>query len=185
MNVKRIVLISFMAILIAICSWITIPMTVPFTLQTFAVFMVLFLLGGIDGLISILLYIVLGLIGVPVFSGFQGGVGHILGPTGGYIIGFIAIGIIYFLFELISRNSNNKKKMIMGFISLSIGLVVCYLIGSIWFYVVTKGENYSFFKILLLCVIPYILPDLVKLFLAFTVSMRLKKILFKEVSDYE
>ena len=75
--------------------------------------------------------------------------------------------------------------MIMEIISLVIGLFICYLIGTVWFYVVTKGENYSFFKILLLCVIPYIIPDLLKLVLAFIIARRLKKVLFKEVSDYE
>ena len=112
MEVKRIVLISLMACLICVCSWLTIPMAVPFTMQTFAIFCALILLGGIDGTIAIMLYVVIGMIGVPVFSGFRGGVGHILGPTGGYIIGFVATGLIYLLFELFMKRQEPKKKLI-------------------------------------------------------------------------
>lgn len=185
MSAKRIVLISLMAVLMCVCSWITIPSVVPFTMQTFAIFCALILLGGRDGLIAILLYVVLGLIGVPVFSGFRGGVGHVLGPTGGYIIGFIATGLIYILFELFTKKLNGKKKIVFILLSLGIGLISCYLIGTIWFYVVTKGERYSFFQILLLCVIPYIIPDLIKLALALIICIKLKKIIFKEENDYE
>ena len=92
----RVVDLTYMAVcaaLIAVCSWISIPAAVPFTLQTFAVFCVLGLLGGKRGTVSILVYILLGAIGLPVFSGFNGGIGALLGTTGGYIIGFIFVGL--------------------------------------------------------------------------------------------
>ena len=186
MSVKRIVLISLMAVLICVCSFITIPYTVPFTMQTFAVFCSLILLGGVDGTIAILLYVVLGMIGLPVFSGFRGGVGHLLGPTGGYIIGFIGTGLIYTLFEFLFKKQDEKKKRIIEVISLVCGLFICYIIGTIWFYVVMKSAEYTFFKVLLICVIPYIVPDLIKLGLAVFLSIRLKKVIFKkEENDYE
>ena len=93
------------AALIAICSWISIPMAVPFTLQTFAVFAILLLLGGKRGTMSILTYVIMGAIGLPVFSGFTGGVGVLLGKTGGYILGFIFTGII---FLLLTRNHKGR-----------------------------------------------------------------------------
>lgn len=186
MSVKRIVLISLMTVLLCVCSWITIPYTVPFTMQTFGVFCILLLIGGIDGTISILLYIVLGMIGVPVFSGFQGGIGHLFGPTGGYILGFIITGIIYIIFELLTRKMpDNKKKTTLALITLVIGLFCCYSIGTIWFYVVTKSTSYSIWGILMLCVIPYIIPDLIKLGLAIFISLKLKKIINKDENDYE
>ena len=74
------------AVLIAICSWISIPAAVPFTLQTFAVAFVLLTLGGRRGTLSIIIYILLGAIGIPVFSQFSAGIGVLLGTTGGYII---------------------------------------------------------------------------------------------------
>ncbi|MBR6474866.1 MAG: biotin transporter BioY, partial [Lachnospiraceae bacterium] len=83
------------AALIAACSWITIPFMVPFTLQTFAVFTIVGLLGGRKGFLSILVYILLGAVGLPVFSGFKGGIGVLAGTTGGYIIGFLFIALIY------------------------------------------------------------------------------------------
>ena len=75
--------IAIFAVLIAICSWISIPMTVPFTLQTFGVFMAVGVLGGKRGSLAVLVYILLGAIGVPVFAGFSGGFGILLNNTGG------------------------------------------------------------------------------------------------------
>ena len=98
----RVVDLTYMAVcaaLIAICAWITVPAAVPFTLQTFAVFCVLGLLGGKRGTVAILVYILLGAVGLPVFSGFNGGIGALLGTTGGYILGFIFIGLIYWAAE--------------------------------------------------------------------------------------
>ena len=78
------------AVLIAICSWISIQTTVPFTLQTMGVFLAVSIVGGRRAVLSVVVYILLGAIGMPVFSGFTGGIGILLGSTGGYIIGFVA-----------------------------------------------------------------------------------------------
>ena len=92
-KIVAMVQIALFAAIIAVCSWIQIPMTVPFTMQTFAVFCALATLGGKGGTISILIYIVLGAVGVPVFAGFTGGIGILFGTTGGYIIGFLFTGL--------------------------------------------------------------------------------------------
>ena len=97
---KRTLEMAFIAIfvvLIAICSWISIPTTVPFTLQTFAVSMTVLMLGGRRGTIALAVYILLAAIGVPVLSGFTGGLGVLLGPTGGYIFGWLVLGIEYWV----------------------------------------------------------------------------------------
>ena len=91
--------IAICAALIVICSWISIPTAVPFTLQTFAVFASLGLLGGKKGTLSVLVFLILGAIGLPVFANFGGGLGVLLGSTGGYLIGFIFMGLIYMLGE--------------------------------------------------------------------------------------
>ena len=80
--------------LICVCSWISIPMPVPFTLQTFAVPVVLLLLGGKRGTLATVIYVIMGAIGIPVFAGFTGGPGILFGSTGGYIIGFIFMGLV-------------------------------------------------------------------------------------------
>ena len=78
LTTKDLVYIALAAVLICVCSWISIPMAVPFILQTFAVFCVLELLGGRRGTIAVCVYILLGAVGLPVFSGFTGGIGKLL-----------------------------------------------------------------------------------------------------------
>ncbi|MCQ2512877.1 MAG: biotin transporter BioY [Lachnospiraceae bacterium] len=172
MSVKRMTLIAMMTCLMAVCSWITIPAVVPFTMQTFAVFSALLLLGGKSGLISIALYVLLGCIGVPVFSGFQGGIWHIIGPTGGYIIGFIFTAIFYLLFEPLYQ-----KKDILKLPILAGGLFLCYFIGTVWFRTIyeMRGTAYSIGAVISLCVLPYIIPDVIKLVLAWIISKKIRK----------
>ena len=113
--------IAIFAVLIAICSWISIPMTVPFTLQTFGVFMAVGVLGGKRGSLAVLVYILLGAIGVPVFAGFSGGFGILLNNTGGYIIGFLFSALAMWAIE-----SLWGKKPVVQIISMVVGLLVCY-----------------------------------------------------------
>lgn len=89
--------VALCAVLIAVCAWISIPAPVPFTLQTFGIFAALTLLGGRRGCYAVAVYLLLGLVGLPVFAGFQGGAGTLLGVTGGYILGFGAAALIYWL----------------------------------------------------------------------------------------
>ena len=86
---------ALFTVLLAVCAWITVPLTVPFTLQTFGVFAALGVLGGRRGTYAVAAYLLLGLAGLPVFSGFRGGPGVLLGPTGGYILGFLASALLY------------------------------------------------------------------------------------------
>ena len=161
--------IAIFAVLIAICSWISIPMTVPFTLQTFGVFMAVGVLGGKRGSLAVLVYILLGAIGVPVFAGFSGGLGILLNNTGGYIIGFLFSALVMWAME-----SLWGKKPVIQILSMVVGLIVCYAMGTIWFMVVytrTSGAV-GLGTVLGWCVIPFIIPDLVKIALAFVLSRR-------------
>ncbi len=159
--------------ILVICSWITVPFTVPFTLQTFAVFLLLNFLGGKLGTASIAVYILMGVAGLPVFSGFTGGIGRILGPTGGYIIGFLLSGTVYILFEKHFCKSF-ASRMIISFTA----LIICYAAGTVWFVSVynTTG-SISFGAALMSCVVPFIIPDAIKLVLADFVGVKLKRIL--------
>lgn len=161
MKVKDLVYIAIFTSIICVMSLISIPTTVPFTLQTLAVFLCMFMLKPIDSLISVLLYIVIGLIGVPVFAGFKSGVGVLAGPTGGYILGFILMTLV----PLIIR-----KKIIAAIV----GLFICYLFGSIWFLIFNQSNITSLWKVLTICVLPFIIPDGIKMTLAYIVSLRLK-----------
>ena len=92
-NLYKLVLTGIFAAVVAVCSWISIPAQVPFTLQTFGVFMAVGVLGGKRGTMAVLVYVLLGAVGVPVFAGFSGGIGALLGNSGGYIICTCDVGI--------------------------------------------------------------------------------------------
>ena len=171
-KIVAMVQIALFAAIIAICSWIQIPLTVPFTLQTFAVFCTLGILGGKNGTISVLLYIILGAVGVPVFAGFSGGVGVLLGTTGGYIIGFLFTALLYWAIT----NFFGDKLPVM-IIAMALGLVVCYAFGTAWFMLVyarTTGAV-GLMTALGWCVFPFILPDCVKIALAILLAKRIPK----------
>ncbi len=155
--------------LTAICSWISIPAPVPFTLQTFAVFFTIGVLGGKAGTLSIIAYILLGAAGVPVFTGFAGGVGVLMGNTGGYILGFLITGLTMWAFE----NFFGKSSKVF-LISAVVGLFFCYLFGTLWFlFLYTRNTGtVSFLTVLGWCVFPFILPDFIKIGLALTISRR-------------
>lgn len=175
MKTVDIAFIAVFAALMAICSWISIPLTVPVTLQTFGVFLAVLTLGGKRGTLSIIVYILLGAIGIPVFSGFTGGIGILLGSTGGYIIGFIFSALVMWLIH-----SLLGKKLWVQVLSMAIGLIVCYAFGTAWFMFVYIKQNgaVSLMTVLGWCVIPFIIPDIIKIVLALVVSKRLTKLDF-------
>ncbi|MDO4305443.1 MAG: biotin transporter BioY [Eubacteriales bacterium] len=164
--------IAIFAVLMAICSWISIPMAVPFTLQTFGVFIAVGILGGKRGTISVLVYILLGAVGIPVFAGLSGGIGVLLNTTGGYIIGFLFSALAMWGMEHLFG-----RKPAVQIISMVVGLVICYAFGTAWFMVVymRTNEAVGLGTVLGWCVIPFIIPDLVKIALAFMVSRKLRR----------
>lgn len=169
--------LTYMAIsiaLLAVCSWISIPFIVPFTMQTFAVFFVLGFLGGKKGTLSIIIYILLGAVGVPVFAGFAGGFGILFGNTGGYILGFILSGLFMWAAEKIFGKSRR-----VFFLSAFIGLFLCYTFGSLWFmalYFRSTG-TISLLTVLSWCVFPFVIPDVLKILLAGLLKSRVTKAL--------
>ena len=171
MTTKRMTRIALCAALLAPCAWLSIPTQPPFTMQTFGVFLTLLLLGARDGAIAIALYILLGAMGAPVFSGFNGGMGALLGPTGGYIAGFLLLCPIY---GLLCRN---KAGLWAKALALFLGLLACYAFGTAWFLVVytnAKGAI-SLAAVLGMCVIPYIIPDVIKIIVALSLTGALKR----------
>lgn len=162
--------IALGAALIAVCAWITIPSTVPFTLQLFGVFFVLTMLGGRNGAVAVTVYLLLGAVGVPVFAGFSGGFGALVGMTGGYLLGMILIGLVYWLFVRLFG-----KKLLIEIGAFVLGLAVCYAFGTLWFSVV-NGQK-TFLASLTVCVVPFILPDCVKLALAYVLGRKLRTLL--------
>ena len=160
--------------LMTVCSWLSIPLTVPFTLQTFAVCLVSALLGTQIGLLSVGSYILLGLLGAPVFSGFRGGFAVLLGATGGYIIGFLFTVLI-----VSPATEHFGRKLPVLLISMAAGILVCYAFGTVWFMTVYAKNSGTVGVMTALgwCVFPYLLPDAVKIALAALLTLRLYPIL--------
>ena len=166
------VLIALFVALMAICAWITIPAAVPFTMQTFGVFLALLLLGGKRGAICMAVYLLLGAVGVPVFSGFRGGVSALVGSTGGYLVGFIVSALLMWALTGFAR----RNRWTLA-VALAVSLLACYAFGTVWFVVVSvrAGKAMTFGTALSFCVLPYILPDAAKIWLAYFLSKRLKR----------
>lgn len=158
--------------LLTICSWICLPLNVPVTLQTLGVCLVAGLLGFKKGTIATLVFILLGAIGVPVFSEFTGGMGIILGSTGGYIIGFAFTAMIVGFVS-----DKFKGRFVPLVISMVVGVLVCYAFGTLWFAVVyaKSNEPASLMTILSWCVFPFIIPDAVKIAVSAVLANRLRK----------
>lgn len=170
------VYVAVFSVLTAICSWISIPAFVPFTLQTFAVFFTVGMLGGKRGTIAVLIYILLGAAGIPVFAGFTGGLGILLGTTGGYLIGFVFCALVMWAMEAVP----GKRAWVLP-LSMFLGMIVYMTFGTIWFMAVyskTTGPV-GLAAVLGWCVFPFIIPDLLKMGLAWTLCKRFKGLLLQ------
>ena len=165
MKTRNMVLCALFAALMAICAWISIPTgAISFTLQTFSLFLTLLVLGGKWGSITVLVYLALGAVGLPVFSGFQGGISALLGPSGGFLFGFMLTSLLYWL--VISLFG---KRSFIRIATLCTGLFLSYLMGWLWYC------RFAPVHFLLWC-LPYLLPDILKLCIAFLLSDRLNRI---------
>ncbi len=169
---KDIAFIALFSVLIAVCSWISVPYVIPFTMQTFAVFLAFFCLGGKRGTVSVCVYLLLGLIGVPVYANFTSGVGVLFGLHGGYMMGWIIAGLLFWIIEI-----TVESNLVSVIVSSIIGLLICYAAGTAWFVVVYADQSsvIGFWSALLICVVPYVLPDVIKITFALFLSERLKK----------
>lgn len=139
---------------------------VPISLTNLAIYFALYLLGWKMGTVSYIVYLIIGIVGVPVFSGFTGGFAKLLGPTGGYIIGFIPMAIIA---GLVIEKSGSR---ILHFIAMVVGTAVCYAFGTAWFCVVMKSDVAA---ALGMCVFPFIPGDIAKIVIAMVAGPILKK----------
>lgn len=164
-------LIAMFVAVMAVCAWISIPAPVDFTLQVFAVFAAVLILGGKRGTVAVAVYILLGAVGVPVFAHFTGGLGALLGSTGGYIVGFLFIALVMWAGERLLG-----EKLWVRIVSMVLGLVLCYAFGTAWFMVVYARTTGAIGLLTALgwCVFPFIPFDLLKMALAIALSQVLR-----------
>lgn len=175
-------LIAVSAALITVCSWISIPLgPVPFTLQTLAVLAVLLSIGGRRGTIAITVYLALGAVGAPVFSGFKGGPAAFIGPTGGFLAGFLLAALVFWLLEKLIFDrlmTTTAKRFIFGIVNSLIFELVLYTFGVIWFMTVYASQTgpVGLGTVLGWCVVPFIIPDIVKIVAASVIGSRASRV---------
>lgn len=171
MKIRNMVLCALFAALMAICAWISVPFgTFVFTLQSFAVLLALLTLGGSRGTAAIVVYLCIGLTGLPVFSGFRGGFGVFFGVTGGYLWGFALSGLFFWLLtEAFGQNLRIPAAIL--------GMLCCYGCGMMWMAFSQLGgiTPDALGAAFLQGVLPYLLPDSLKIVLAFFLSHKLKR----------
>ncbi len=174
-KVTDIVFIGVTAAIISVCSWITVPaLAVPITLQTLGICTCAGVFGLKKGSAGTLVYILIGALGVPVFSGFKGGIGVLFGATGGYIIGFIFTALIV---GFVSDKTEGKLPAVIA--SMAAGVLICYAFGTAWFATVfiRNREPKSLKAILSICVVPFIIPDAVKIAVSGLLTHKIRKII--------
>ena len=174
MKIRNMTRCAILTALLCICAWIGFPLgDVSITLQTFGLFLTLSTLGGKNGCLVCLLYLLLGAVGLPVFSGFRGGLGTLFSATGGYILGFLAAALVYWLITELLGGRFPVRVM-----ASLLGMAVCYGFGTLWYTMVwTHGGSLTLGLILGKCVLPFLLPDLIKLSLALWATEKLKRII--------
>lgn len=166
-STASLVLGALFAAVLAVCAWVTVPAAVPVTLQTFGVYAALLLLGGRQGTVAVLVYLLLGAVGAPVFAGFRGGPGVLFGATGGYLLGFLLIALLYW-----AITARWGERVWVSVPALVAGQLLAYTLGTLWFMAVYSWRVEA---VLAVCVLPFLLPDALKLMLALLVIPRLKK----------
>ena len=152
---------------ISVCSQISIFIgTIPISLSLLAVFMAGLILGYKYGTLSVIVYILLGLTGIPVFAGAKGGIAVLMGPTGGFLIGYILCALII---GFVSEKMKSGKVYIL--VSIVTGLIICYILGAVWFSLITGN---SFSTTLKICIIPFIPGDIIKIVVSMFLYNKIK-----------
>lgn len=157
--------------LLSVSSWISVPIGgLPITLQSLALFLIAGLLGVKRTFFAVLAYLLLGFFGVPVFAGFTGGITKLFTPAGGYLLGFLAVAPL--VGGLCKRKDGLTKKLLI----MCIGTFICYAIATIWWTVISALQNAGVGLVgaLVVCVLPYVPFDLIKVFFAAYLTEKLK-----------
>ena len=170
MKTKKLALWGLFVAVTVICGWLSFPLLgIPVTMQSFAIFLALLTLGGKGGTVVTAVYLLLGGVGLPVFSGFHGGFGALFGATGGFLWGLLALCLVYWLVTALW----GEKMRLLGLI---LGQLLCYALGGLWYGAMFAGGQ-SLPVIFSVTVLPFLLPDGGKLLLALWLGRRFKGIL--------
>lgn len=156
-SVKNLAVMALMAALCCVLGPFTVPIgPVPVSFVMIGIYLAVYALGTVPGTISVCVYLLLGLAGLPVFSGFSGGAAKLFGPTGGYLIGYIFLALISGWFI----DHFPLRKWYAHLLGMVLGMAVCYAFGTVWFMILTKM---GLWESLTLCVLPFAPFDLLKI----------------------
>lgn len=166
MKIRDMTRCAVLAAVLAVCAWLSVPIgDQAVSLQTFGVFLALGLLGGKLGTLTVAVYLLLGVAGLPVFTGFRGGMAMLMGPTGGYLWGFAATAVLYWLLE----------RRLPQWLNMALGMALCYTCGTLWYSCVYASGGAG--AVIVTCILPYLLPDAVKIVLALSLSRKLSPLM--------
>lgn len=167
-HLREMAFTALFAALLVISTWISLPGEPPFTMQTFAVFAAALLMGR-RAVAAVAVYLALGALGVPVFAGFSGGIGHLAGITGGFAVGFLPAAYVA------GWVAERTRRVPVRALGCAAGLAICYMLGTVWFLCVASDGSAGLAAALAGCVIPFILPDAAKIALALLIARRLER----------
>lgn len=176
-KIKKMTMTALMAAVMCVLGPLSIQIgPIPISLTNLAIYLAVYIVGGKMATLSYLVYFLIGLFGMPVFSGGGAGPAKAVGPTGGYLIGFFLLALICGLF--IDRKWNLPKpvKYMLHFIGMCLGTAVAYIFGTIWFVVSTQTE---IVKAIMTCVVPFIGVDILKMIIALVIGGTIKEVLEK------
>ncbi len=160
LSVRELVIAALMSALFCILGPLSIPIgPIPLSLTGLVLYMSLYITGRKMTAIAYLIYLIIGMIGLPVFSGYAGGLGKVIGPTGGYLAGYIFTALISG--TVIDKYYNNR---IISIIGMYIGLIFLYAFGTLWYAIINEGN--TVLEILKICIIPFIPADSIKIILS-------------------
>ena len=168
LSTKNLSLMALMSALLCLLAPISIPIgPVPITLSIFIIYIISYILDANSALISVFIYLLIGIVGLPVFAGYKSGLGVILGPSGGYLISYLIV--VY-----ISSYCNHKYyyNKILQLLFMFIALILCYVCGTIWFSIFKKM---TFIESLFICVFPFIITDVIKIIAACMLGNEIRK----------
>ncbi len=167
--VYKLSLIAMCVAAITLSAWLAIPFPISFTMQTFAIFLISGCFSPQISLSAVIIYLLLGIIGIPVFSGFNAGFSAILGASGGCLIAFPFCALIISLFR-----KHYFEKKILYILLMLFSLAICYIFSCFWYlFIFAPSAGSNILTAISICVLPFIIPDILKIFLVYLIFKRL------------
>lgn len=172
MSVYRLTTIALMTAILCVLAPLSVPIgPVPISLATFVLYLFVYIFGAEMSTASVALYLLIGLIGIPVFSGYTAGVARLAGPTGGFLVGYLIVAVVGgLILDKIKRNT------LMGIVAFLISTILLYALGTVWYMALLGG---TIMHAVMVCTAPFIVVDIIKMVAAAVVGTIIRKLLVR------